>query len=104
MPSVGVCCVEYPAGTPTGCVLLATISFARPARGNLTWLSPWHVVAWDVARVVAFRSAQPQELATRPQVPQQDGLADNDDGDDGPVTAGTVADEMAQDTIPEPHP
>ena len=57
-----------------------------------------------MARVAALRSAQPQEPATGPQVPQQPGLADDEDGDDGPVTAGTVAEEMAQATIPEARP
>ena len=59
-----------------------------------------HEAALDVARVAALRSAQPQETATGPQVPQQPGLADNEDGDDGPVTAGTVAEEMAQGNDP----
>ena len=54
-----------------------------------------HEAALDVARVAARRSAQPQEAATGQQVPQQPGLADDEDGDDGPVTAGTVAEEMA---------
>ncbi len=56
-----------------------------------------------MARVAALRSTQPQEPATGPQVPQQPGRADNEDGDDGPVTAGTVAEEMAH-TIPEARP
>ena len=48
-----------------------------------------------MARVAALRSAEPQEPADGPQVPQQPGLADDEDGDDGPVIAGTVAEEMA---------
>ena len=63
-----------------------------------------HEAALDVALVAALRSAQQQEPATGPQVPQQCGLADNEDGDNGPATAGTVADELAQDTIPEALP
>ena len=63
-----------------------------------------HEAALDVARVAALRSAQPQEPATGPQVPQQPGLADNEDGDDGPVAAGTVADEMAHGNDPEARP
>ena len=59
-----------------------------------------HEAALDVARVAALRSAQPQEPANGPQVPQQPGLADDEDGDDGPVTAGTVADEMAHGNDP----
>jgi hypothetical protein len=63
-----------------------------------------HEAALDVARVVALRSAQPQEPTTDPQVPQQLGLAEDEDGGDGPVTAGAGADEMAQGTIPEAYP
>lgn len=63
-----------------------------------------HEAALDVARVAARRSTQPQEPATGPQVPQQSGLADNEDGDNGTVTVGAVVDEMAQGTIPEAHP
>ena len=63
-----------------------------------------HEAALDVARVAALRSAQPQEPATGPQVPQQPGLAEDEDGDEGPVTAGTVAEDMAQGTIPEARP
>jgi hypothetical protein len=63
-----------------------------------------HEAALDVARVAALRSTQPQERATGPQVPQQSGFADNEDGDDGPGTVGAVADEMTQGTIPEAHP
>jgi hypothetical protein len=55
-----------------------------------------HEAALDVARVAALRSAQPQEPTTSPQVPQQLGLAEDEDGGNGPVTAGTVASEMAQ--------
>jgi hypothetical protein len=36
-----------------------------------------HEAALDVARVAALRSAQPQEPATGPQVPQQLGLAED---------------------------
>jgi hypothetical protein len=36
-----------------------------------------HEAALDVARVAALRSAQPQEPATDPQVPQQLGLAED---------------------------
>jgi hypothetical protein len=50
------------------------------------------------------RSTQPQEPAAGHQVPQQSGLADNEGGDDRPVTVSAVADEMAQGTIPEAHP
>ena len=63
-----------------------------------------HEAALDVARVAALRSAQPQEPMTSPQVPQQPGLVGNEDGYDRPVTAGTVADEMAQGITPEAHP
>ena len=63
-----------------------------------------HEAALDVARVAALRSAQPQEPANGPQVSQQPGHANNEDGDDGPVTAETVADEMAMATIPEARP
>lgn len=63
-----------------------------------------HEAALDVARVAALRSTQPQEPAAGPQVPQQSGLADNEAGDDRPVTVGAVADEMAQGTISEAHP
>ena len=35
-----------------------------------------HEAALDVARVAALRSAQPQEPANGPQVPQQPGLAE----------------------------
>jgi hypothetical protein len=63
-----------------------------------------HEAALDVARVAALRSTQPQEPATGPQVPQRSGLADNEDGDNGPVTVSAVADEMAQGIIPEAHP
>ena len=63
-----------------------------------------HEAALDVARVAALRSTQPEELTSGPQVPQQLGLADNEDGYDGPVTVGNVADEMAQDTTPEARP
>jgi anti-sigma regulatory factor (Ser/Thr protein kinase) len=59
-----------------------------------------HEAALDVARVAALRSAQPQEPANGPQVPQQPGHANNEDGDDGPVTAGTVANEMTQGNDP----
>ena len=59
-----------------------------------------HEAAVDVAHIATLRSAQLQEPATGPQVPQQSGLADGEDGD-GLVTTGTVADEMAQGTIPE---
>jgi anti-sigma regulatory factor (Ser/Thr protein kinase) len=59
-----------------------------------------HEAALDIARVAALRSAQPQEPANGPQVPQQPGLANDEDGVDGPVTAGTVADEMAQGNDP----
>ncbi len=54
----------------------------------------------DVARVAARRSAHPQEPETGPQALQRPGLADNEDGDDGPVTIGTVAEEMAQGNYP----
>ena len=57
-----------------------------------------------MARVAALRSTQPQEPATGPQVPQQSALADNEDGNDQPVTVGAVADEMAQGTVSEAHP
>jgi hypothetical protein len=63
-----------------------------------------HEAALDVARVAARRSAQPREAAAGPQVPQQPGLPDNKDGGDGPVTAGTVAEEMAQGNISEARP
>lgn len=63
-----------------------------------------HEAALDVARVAALRSAQPEELTSGPQVPQQLGLADNEDGYDGQVTVGSVADETAQDTTPEARP
>ena len=38
-----------------------------------------HEAAQDVARVAALRSAQPQEPTTDPQVPQQSGLAEDED-------------------------
>jgi hypothetical protein len=38
-----------------------------------------HEAALDVARVAALRSAQPQEPVTGPQVPQQLGLAEDED-------------------------
>ena len=38
-----------------------------------------HEAALDVARVAAFRSAQPEELTTGPQVPQQLGFAEDED-------------------------
>lgn len=60
-----------------------------------------HEAAQDVARVAALRTAQPQELTTGLEQP---GLAENEDGRDGPVTAGTVAGEMAQGAIPEVQP
>jgi hypothetical protein len=63
-----------------------------------------HEAALDVARVAALRSAQPQEPATGPRVPQQSGLAGNEDGVEVPVIAGTVADEMAQGNVPETRP
>jgi hypothetical protein len=63
-----------------------------------------HEAALDVARVAVLRSAQPQEPTTGTQVPRQAGLADNEDGGDGRVTVGTVADEMAQGTVSEARP
>jgi len=46
-----------------------------------------HEAALDVARVAALRSAQPQGPTTGPQVPQQLGLAENENdavpGEDG---------------------
>lgn len=55
-----------------------------------------HEAALDVARVAAFRSTQPQEPTTGAQVPHEPGLAEDEDGGDGPMTAGTIAGEMAQ--------
>jgi hypothetical protein len=55
-----------------------------------------HEAAQDVARVAALRSTQPQEPTTDPQVPQQSGLAEDEDGGDGAVTGGTIAGDMAQ--------
>src|ERR1700745_1210125 len=55
-----------------------------------------HEAALEVARVAALRSAQLQEPVTGPQVLQQPGLAEDEDGGNGPVTAGTVAGEMEQ--------
>ncbi len=63
-----------------------------------------HEAALDVARVAALRGAQPQEPATGPQIPQQPGFAGNGDGDDGPVAAKAVADEIARDIAPEARP
>lgn len=70
-------------------VVMASTQVARAA-------AQLHEAALDVARVAALRSAQPQELTTGPQVPQQFGLTEDEDGVDGPVTAGTVTGEMAQ--------
>ena len=36
-----------------------------------------HEAARDVARVAALRSAQPQQLTTKPPVPQQPGFAED---------------------------
>jgi hypothetical protein len=55
-----------------------------------------HEAALDVARVAALRSAQPEEPAPGPQVPQQLGLTKDEDGGDRPVTGGTIAGDMAQ--------
>jgi len=63
-----------------------------------------HEAALDVARVAALRSAQPQEPATGPQVPQQPALVVNEGGGNRPTTAGTLADEVAQEITPEARP
>lgn len=84
------------AGGWDSLLVMASTQVARAA-------AQLHEGALDVARVAALRSTQPRERATGPQVPQQAGLADNDDGHDGPVTVETVADAMAQGTIPEAH-
>jgi len=55
-----------------------------------------HEAALDVARVAALRSAQPQEPATGPQVPQQLGLAENED-DTVPGEGGTTVPEEDRD-------
>jgi hypothetical protein len=60
-----------------------------------------HEAALDVAQVAALRSTQRQEPVTDPKVPEQPGLAGNEDGGDQLVTPGAVADEMAQGTMPE---
>ncbi len=49
-----------------------------------------------MARVAALRSAQPEELATGPQVPQQLGLAEDEDGT-VPAEAGATGPEKDPD-------
>lgn len=51
-----------------------------------------HEAALDVARVAALRSAQPQEPTTDAQVPQQLGLAEDED-DTTPAEVGTTGHE-----------
>jgi hypothetical protein len=55
-----------------------------------------HEAALDVARVAALRSAQPEEPETGPQVPQQLGLAQDED-DTVPAEAGTTGPEKDPD-------
>jgi hypothetical protein len=55
-----------------------------------------HEAALDVARVAALRSAQPEELTTGPQVPQQLGLVEGEDGT-VPAEAGTTGPEKDPD-------
>lgn len=55
-----------------------------------------HEAARDVARVAALRSAQPEELTTGPQVPQQLGLAEDEDGT-VPAEVGTAGPEEDRD-------
>jgi hypothetical protein len=55
-----------------------------------------HEAALDVARVAALRSAQPEELTTDPRVPQQLGLAEDED-DTVPPGAGTTRPEKDAD-------
>jgi hypothetical protein len=55
-----------------------------------------HEAALDVARVAALRSAQPQEPATGPQVPQQLGLVEGED-DTVPAEVGTTGSEEDRD-------
>ena len=55
-----------------------------------------HEAALDVARVAALRSAQPDEPATGPKVPQQLGLAEDED-DTVPAEAGTTGPEKDPD-------
>lgn len=55
-----------------------------------------HEAAQEVALVAARRCARSQEPGTGLQVPQQLGLPEDEDGGEGPVTAGTVAGDMAQ--------
>ena len=55
-----------------------------------------HEAALDVARVAALRSAQPEELTTGPQVPQQLGLAEDED-DTIPAEVGTAGPEEDRD-------
>lgn len=59
-----------------------------------------HEAAVEVARVAALRSAQPEEPAAGPQVPQQLGLADDlteDEDDTVPAEAGTTGPEKDPD-------
>jgi hypothetical protein len=55
-----------------------------------------HESALDVARVAALRSAQPEKPTTGPQVPQQLGLAEDED-DTVPAEAGAVGSEEDRD-------
>jgi hypothetical protein len=55
-----------------------------------------HEAAQDVARVAALRSAQPEELTTGPQVPQQLGLSEDEDGT-VPAEADTTGPEKEPD-------
>jgi hypothetical protein len=56
-----------------------------------------HEAAQDVARVAALRSAQPQEPATGPQVPQQSGLTEDGDDKAVPEEDGTTVPEEDRD-------
>jgi len=55
-----------------------------------------HEAALDVARVAAFRGAQPEESATCSQIPLQLGLVEGEDGT-VPAEAGTTDPERDQD-------
>jgi hypothetical protein len=55
-----------------------------------------HEAALDVARVAAFRGAQPEEPATCSQIPLQLGLMEGEGGT-VPAEAGTTGPEMAPD-------
>jgi hypothetical protein len=55
-----------------------------------------HEAALDVARVAAFRGAQPEESATCSQIPLQFGLVEEEDGT-VPAEAGATGPEMDPD-------